>query len=73
MGFLHHRLHVWAASASRWTAQKGRAPSPPPFQHFIHAEGLTTTNTLRRRAHLSGHLLALLAVNTLATGEPRSD
>ena len=44
----------------------------PPLSS-ISAEGLTTTNTLRRRAHLSGHLLALLAVNTLATGETRSD
>ena len=56
----NHRLQAASAIQPVDCPRRGERLLPPPFQHFIHAEGLTTTYTLRRRARISGQSLALL-------------
>ena len=56
--YTNHRLQAASAIQPVDCPRKGERLLSPPFQHF-HAEGLTTTYTLRRRAHISGQSLAL--------------
>ena len=56
--YKNHRLQAASAIQPVDCPRRGERLLSPPFQHF-HAEGLTTTYTLRRRARISGQSLVL--------------